>query len=127
MMTSDQIETKFDSLVERLRARIRHEGPITFRDWMQAALYDEGEGYYCRHDRVRWGRSGDYRTAPESSPLFPATFARYFARLFAELGQPASWTIIEAGAGSGHFARGVLVKLHSDHRAVFAATEYRID
>jgi len=31
-------------LAERLRNRIRRDGPITFRDWMQAALYDREAG-----------------------------------------------------------------------------------
>ena len=81
------------------------EGPISFHDWMQAALYDEREGYYCRPDRIPQGRAGDYRTAPETSPLFAATFAWYFSKLFAELffemGSPPAWTIFEAGAGGG--------------------------
>src|SRR5947207_2212229 len=96
------------SLADRLRERIRREGPISFYDWMQAALYDESEGYYCRPGRVRQGRSGDYRTAPETSSLFAVTFACYFAKLFAELGSPSQFTIVEAGAGSGQFAEGVL-------------------
>src|SRR5712691_2856137 len=108
------------SLAERLRARIRREGPISFHDWMQAALYDEREGYYCRSDLDRQGRAGDYRTAPETSPLFAATFARYFAKLFTELGSPSSWTILEAGAGSGEFERGVLSGLKSNHPTVFS-------
>ena len=37
-------------LAERLRVRIEREGPISFHDWMQAALFDEREGYYCRDD-----------------------------------------------------------------------------
>jgi SAM-dependent MidA family methyltransferase len=115
------------SLSERLRARIKRDGPISFRDWMQAALYDEREGYYCRSDRRRWGRIGDYRTAPESSPLFAATFARYFGKLFSELGSPPSWTIFEAGAGAGEFARGVLTALQSSDPQAFAATSYVID
>ena len=45
----------------------------------------EREGYYCRSDLPRWGREGDYRTSPERSPLFAATFARYFAALDEEL------------------------------------------
>ncbi|HVS21884.1 MAG TPA: SAM-dependent methyltransferase, partial [Pyrinomonadaceae bacterium] len=108
--SSDDVTT---NLTERLRARIRGDGPISFRDWMQAALCDSREGYYCRSDPARWGRTGDYRTAPETSPLFAATFARYFAKLFAELGSPESWTIIEVGAGAGDFARGVLSSLQS--------------
>lgn len=115
------------SLSERLRDRIRRNGPITFRDWMEAALYDESEGYYCRQDLVRWGRGGDYRTSPERSPLFAATFARYFAKLYEELGAPSEWTILEAGAGAGHFARGILNTLSRQIPHVFAATRYVID
>lgn len=118
-------------LVERLRARIKQEGPISFHDWMQAALYDDQEGYYCRAGRVRQGRAGDYRTAPESSPLFAATFAWYFSKLFAdlflELGSPPTWTIFEAGAGGGEFAYGILNSLRTKHPDVFTATSYVID
>lgn len=115
------------SLAARLRERIRREGAIPFRDWMAAALYDEREGYYSRRDLERWGRAGDYRTAPERSPLFAATFARYFARLYEELGAPHEWTIFEAGAGAGHFARGVLETLRRDDPHILAATRYVID
>ncbi|MFY9621806.1 MAG: SAM-dependent methyltransferase [Pyrinomonadaceae bacterium] len=115
------------NLEERLRERIRREGPISFYEWMKAALYDEREGYYCRRDCVRQGRQGDYRTAPETSPLFAATFARYFAKLFADLGAPKSLTIIEIGAGNGEFAHGLLKNLKSNHPDVFAATGYVID
>ena len=110
-----------------MRARIGREGPISFREWMQAALYDKREGYYCRSDLDRQGRAGDYRTAPETSPLFAATFARYFAKLFTELGSPQSWTILEAGAGSGEFARGVLGGLKSSYPDIFSVTRYAID
>src|ERR1700704_2705167 len=120
-------ENKNDSLTRRLRARIERDGPISFCDWMQTALYDERAGYYCRVGRARQGRAGDYRTAPESSPLFAATFARYFSRLFSELGEPPSLTIFEVGAGSGEFAHGVLVTLQAHHPRVFAATKYVID
>jgi SAM-dependent MidA family methyltransferase len=114
-------------LDERLRNRIRLEGAISFRDWMEAALYDEHGGYYLRGDLRRWGRGGDYRTAPERSPLFSATFASYFAKLFIELGAPRDFTILEAGAGAGHFAHRVLQTLRRDYPRVFSATHYVID
>jgi len=76
---------------------------------------------------VRWGRIGDYRTSPERSPLFAATFARYFAKLYEELGAPPNWTILEAGAGAGHFARGVLNTLRRQFPNVYFATHYLID
>lgn len=97
---------------------------ITFYDWMKAALYDPAHGYYQRSDRERWGRAGDYRTSPERSALFAATFAHYFVRLYEELGGPREWTIVECGAGSGHFAFGVLETLAQQFPSVFDATSY---
>lgn len=111
-------------LAERLRELIRREGAITFHDWMKTALYDPAGGYYQRSDRERWGRAGDYRTSPERSALFAATFARYFARLYEELGRPATWTIVEGGAGSGDFARGVLHTLARQFPKILDATRY---
>ena len=112
------------SLAERLRERIRREGPITFHDWMKAALYDPAGGYYQRSDLQRWGREGDYRTSPERSELFAATFARYFAKLY---DGREEWTIVECGAGDGRFAAGVLRTLAERFPAVFAATQYVVN
>lgn len=114
------------NLEERLQERIRREGPISFYEWMKAALYDEREGYYCS-DRVRQGRAGDYRTAPETSPLFAATFANYFMKSYFDLGAPTAWTIVEIGSGSGDFARDVLQSLQTNFPNIFAATQYIID
>jgi SAM-dependent MidA family methyltransferase len=115
------------TLRDRLRERIKHDGPMSFHDWMQAALYDEHEGYYLRPDRTRQGKAGDYRTAPETSPLFAATFASYFSKLYTDLKWPARLTIFEPGAGSGHFAYGILENLRRDFPEIFAVTNYVID
>jgi len=126
MNSSERSISELDSLADRLRQRIKQEGPITFRDWMEAALYDPQDGYYCRPTE-RWGRAGDYRTSPERSPLFGATFARYFWTLFEALDRPARWTIAEAGAGEGQFAEVVLNALQQRFPEVFAATNYLVD
>ena len=94
---------------------------------MEAALYDPVEGYYNRSDLKRWGREADYRTSAERSELFAATFARYFAGLYEELGEPSAWTIVEGGAGDGSLALRVLRALEEEHPRVFEATEYLID
>src|SRR5262249_50750524 len=114
------------SLRERLRERIEREGPITFRDWMQAALYDPVEGYYRRR-RLRQGKAGDYRTAPEVSPLFGAVLAHYFMKSYFDLGAPDVLTIVEVGAGSGACALAVLTTLQREFPGVFNATRYLID
>ncbi|HEX6182553.1 MAG TPA: SAM-dependent methyltransferase [Pyrinomonadaceae bacterium] len=115
------------SLAARLCGRIRREGPLTFRDWMDTALYDERGGYYQRRDAERWGRAGDYRTAPERSALFAATFARHFSRLHEELGRPHPFHIVESGGGSGRFAQGVLNTLRRDAPEVFDSLRYVFD
>ena len=114
-------------LTDRLREQIRCQGPITFYEWMKAALYDPSEGYYCRSDRERWGREGDYRTSAERSELFAGTFARYFAKLHEELGSPVEWTIVEVGGGAGRFAKGLLRTLQQRFPYVFSATQYVLD
>lgn len=125
-MSSESDSAKIH-LADRLRRRIRSVGPISFHDWMQAALYDESEGYYSRGDLVRQGRAGDYRTAPETSVLFATTFAQYFLKLYRELGAPTHWTIVEAGAGWGAFASGVLNRFRIAAPAMLEATTYVID
>jgi len=114
-------------LSERLVHQIKSEGPITFYQWMKAALYDPHEGYYCRSDRERWGREGDYRTSAERSELFAATFARYFVKLYEELGSPSTWTIVEVGAGAGHFAAELLSTLQHRFPKVLSVTRYVLD
>src|SRR5689334_4382179 len=94
---------------------------------MAAALYDAEFGYYNRTDLQGWGREADYRTSAERSELFAVTFARYFARLYEELGRPACWTIVEGGAGEGRFAQRVLRSLAEEYPPVFEATRYCLD
>ena len=100
---------------------------MNFHDWMRSALYDPVHGYYCRTDWARQGRTGDYRTAPETSPLFGATFARFFRLLFGELRSPKRWTICEVGAGNGDFAFDVLSTLQNCYPLVSDATRWVID
>jgi SAM-dependent MidA family methyltransferase len=114
-------------LAERLRRKIRRDGPVTFREWMRAALYDERGGYYRRHGVERWGRGGDYRTAPERGTLFAATFARHFSKLHEELGRPRRFHVVEAGGGAGRFAHGVLATLGRDEPRVFDSLVYVFD
>jgi SAM-dependent MidA family methyltransferase len=114
-------------LAERLRERIAREGAVTFREWMEAALYDARGGYYRRGDHRPWGRAGDYRTSPERTPLFAAAFARHFDSLYEELGSPSRFTIYEAGAGACDFALVTLATLERDFPRVFAATRYVVE
>ena len=61
------------SLPERLLERIAREGPISFYDFMRAALYDPADGYYARGAAI--GEGGDFLTSPHTSRAFAAALA----------------------------------------------------
>jgi SAM-dependent MidA family methyltransferase len=87
------------SLSERLAERILSEGSISFRDFMEAALYDSPEGYYARGARI--GERGDFVTSPHVTPAFAAAIARRFRR--DTEGFEGAVDFVEVGAGEGRF------------------------
>lgn len=87
------------TLSERLRQRIAGDGPISFRDFMEAALYDPDEGYYSRAPGIT--ERGDFATSPGISPLFAAAVARRFRR--ETEGFEGQLDFVEVGAGEGRF------------------------
>ncbi|TMC47102.1 MAG: SAM-dependent methyltransferase, partial [Chloroflexi bacterium] len=75
------------NLAERIEARIRARGPITFADYMESALFDPEDGYYTT--RASLGFEGDYVTSVDLGPAFGRSLARGVAVLWA-LGGKAS-------------------------------------
>ena len=95
------------SVAERIARRISEHGPIPVSEYVDACLYDPDGGFYMRGGRAG-GRSGHFLTAPEVGPLFGAVLARALDAWWAELGEPAPFTVIDWGAGPGTLARSVL-------------------
>lgn len=89
-----------------MRARIARHGPLSFDQVMAAALYDPDHGFYRSGGRA--GRDADFVTSPEVGPLFGEVLARALDEWWAELGQPETFVVVEAGAGPGTLARSVL-------------------
>ncbi len=100
------------TLRDRLVARIRSRGPLSFADYMEAALYDPDEGYYTT--RAALGFDGDYLTASDLGAHFGRSLARAFADLWTLLGKPATWDLVEAGAGRGTVLRDALTSLERE-------------
>lgn len=101
---------------DRLRERIRTEGPIPFAAFMEEALYGE-EGYYNRPD-PRIGEAGDFVTGASFSPLFGRATARLLRRLDRALGRPAD--LFEAGYGTGAHLGNVVAALSGEERRILA-------
>ena len=79
---------------------------MPFAAFMQLALYDPVHGYYSGTTRTGW--HGDFVTSPEIDPAFGRLWARAFTRVWAELGEPGGFAIVEIGPGEGGFAAAVL-------------------
>ena len=92
------------------KAIANNKGPISFKRFMQEALYAPNLGYYTAN-KPKLGEQGDFMTAPMSSSLFGQTFALQFADILPKLGDDA--VIVEFGAGTGKFALDCLQKLKS--------------
>lgn len=110
-------------LVERLRAEIARDGPITFARFMERALYEPGLGYY-RRATPGPGREGDFLTAPEMHPVFGRLVGRQVAEVWAMLDRPASFTVREHGAGEGALALAMLDGLAADAPELLGAIRY---
>jgi len=93
------------TLADRLAARIRAEGPLSFADWVEACLYDPDGGFYASGGAA--GRRGDFLTSPEVGPLFGAVLARWLDVRWEAFGAPDGFTVVEAAAGVGTLARAV--------------------
>ena len=86
--------------------RIAERGAITFAEFMELALYHPTGGYYTSGERV--GAAGDYYTSPSVHPAFGTLLAVQLFQMWQILGQPAPFTVAEAGAVNGLLCRDII-------------------
>lgn len=78
---------------------------VPFEEFMDDALYGPA-GFYTHSGSA--GRRGDFLTSPEVGPLFGAVLARHLDAEWHRIGEPAVFTVVDAGAGPGTLARSIL-------------------
>ncbi len=96
---------------------------IPFSMFMETALYNSAHGYYATN-QANIGGQGDFYTSPHVGAEFGEALAEQFAEMWAKLGYPQPFTLVEMGAGQGLLVRDVLRYLHRHHDACFDAVEY---
>ena len=96
-------------LVYLLRDRILRNGPLTFAQFMQAALYEPGLGYYTAPSTgtAVSHTLADFQTSPQVHPAFGWLIARELAAIWGILDRPAPFVVAELGAGAGELARQI--------------------
>ena len=89
-----------------LKKEILGSGPISFRRFMDAALYHPEHGYYRRGVNP-FGKEGDYYTAEQIQPVFGILISACMKQLFHEMGEPRDFTVVELGAGRCEMAESL--------------------
>jgi SAM-dependent MidA family methyltransferase len=86
--------------------RIKKEGPISFRDFMEMALYYPELGYY-NSTQSKIGGEGDFYTSANLSECFGAMIGRQIEEMW-QLLEKKPFTIVEYGAGTGLLCHDIL-------------------
>ncbi|MGV6816348.1 MAG: class I SAM-dependent methyltransferase [Thiotrichales bacterium] len=112
MNSSIERDATAESVSAKLKELIAAEidsggGFMSFRRFMELALYAPGLGYYVAGAR-KFGAGGDFITAPEISSLFSSCLAMQCREVLTRCDGD---TILEFGAGSGAMAADVLKEL----------------
>lgn len=108
-----QIDADAQAHSDQLRALIATQieqagGVIPFSRFMELALYAPGLGYYSA-GAIKFGRAGDFVTAPELGTLFAECVAEAVAPVLRQVGEDAQF--VEIGGGSGAFAEAAIKHL----------------
>lgn len=112
ILISDRIARKHShALTQLIRREMSAHGFLSFARFMELALYAPGLGYYSAGQH-KLGMGGDFVTAPEISPLFAKSIARQCQQVLASISANSMpKDIVEFGAGSGVFAKDLLLEL----------------
>src|SRR5262249_45053858 len=117
-------------LVYLLRDRILRNGPLTLPQFMEAALYEPGLGYYTT-PCTRTAEShtlADFQTSPQVHPAFGWLVARELAAIWETLDHPSPFVVAELGAGAGELASQIregLAEAAPDCRLQYHAVDRR--
>lgn len=87
------------SLLETLRRRIAHDGPMSVADYMSECLLNPTQGYYTTQTAI--GAGGDFITAPEISQMFGELLGLALAQAWRDQGEPSAFALAELGPGRG--------------------------
>jgi SAM-dependent MidA family methyltransferase len=115
-------ETKL--LEQIIVQKIRETGPLSFRDFMEMALYYPGLGYYTSMGRI--GANGDYYTSVTLTPAFGAMIGRQLEQMWEIMGK-RPFTVVEFGGGGGMLCADILNYLRSNQRLYNQLTYYIVE
>src|SRR5436190_934773 len=103
--------------------KIRSEGPLSFHDFMEMALYYPELGYYTS-ETEKFGKFGDYYTAPHLSAVYGNLVAKQLEEMWQLCGKK-DFTVVEYGAGTGALCVDILRQL-KENKELYEGLKYCI-
>jgi SAM-dependent MidA family methyltransferase len=94
------------SLLDRLRAQIAQDGPISVAEYFTRCLHDPRDGYYA--NRPALGEGGDFLTAPGVSQMFGELIGLWLLETWDRMGRPSPVRLVEMGPGDGTLMSDIL-------------------
>jgi SAM-dependent MidA family methyltransferase len=110
-------------LEQKIIRKIQKEGPITFKTFMEMALYEPGLGYYAS-EHTEIGKAGDFYTSQHLHPAFGAMIANQLEEMWEIMGKPSDFYAVEHGAGAGLMCMDIMSYLQK--REIFQSLTYVI-
>lgn len=95
------------TLEEKIIEKITKDGPITFKTFMDMALYYPELGYYSSPETII-GRKGDFYTSPHLHPIFGAMIGKQLLDMWKFMDTPPEFHAIEMGAGMGYLCKDII-------------------
>ncbi|MDK2985187.1 MAG: hypothetical protein PWQ96_829 [Clostridia bacterium] len=112
-------------IFELLSNKIIEKGKITFKEFMQTALYQPESGYYTGRN-IDIGKTGDFYTSSNVHPVFGWCIAQQIYDMWETMGNPSDFIILELGAGTGMLAKDILSYLKKNFQGCFEHITYQI-
>uniref|UniRef100_B0T8A5 ATP synthase beta subunit/transription termination factor rho n=1 Tax=Caulobacter sp. (strain K31) TaxID=366602 RepID=B0T8A5_CAUSK len=99
------------SLLDRLKAQIAQDGPISVAEFFTRCLHDPRDGYYATRPALagmKGGEDGDFLTAPGVSQMFGELIGLWILETWTRMGRPSPVRMVEMGPGDGTLISDVL-------------------
>lgn len=94
-------------LQQKIIEKIKTEGPITFKNFMEMALYEPELGYYTSQN-TKIGRAGDFYTSSHLHPIFSMMLGKQIEEMWKIMEKPSGFQIVEMGSGAGYLCKDML-------------------
>jgi SAM-dependent MidA family methyltransferase len=110
-------------LIDIVLNDIKKRGGISFKDFMDYALYYPSLGYYTC-DKEKIGGYGDFFTSSELDPVFGQLLAKQFNEIYLNYFKGKKIKLVELGSGKGVLAFDILNEIKTNYPEFYENLEF---